>query len=66
MCLELSVRRVAKDASHNHFRVELPEPRVMFIAIADNGDLVGLDEIPTAHRLEVIRLITLATTGHKI
>lgn len=73
MCLELSVRRVKRPGllatlgdDLPYFRVELPEPKVVFVLVDSQGEPIGLNEIPAQHRPEVLRLITLATTGYEM
>lgn len=59
------VRRVDGEARGNamYFRVLLPEPRIVYVAVDEMGDYVGITDVPLQWRVEVARLINLAVTG---
>jgi len=47
-----------KQLQNNYFRVELPEPRIVYVLVDAFGEMIGVSEIPSEYRGEVQRLIT--------
>lgn len=59
------VRRVEGEARGGamYFRVLLPEPRIIYVAVDELGEYVGITDVPLLWRAEVERQIGLAVTG---